>query len=43
MGAKVSVLISVFNPGEFIARCIESLLAQTMTPGDLEVIFVNDG
>jgi glycosyltransferase involved in cell wall biosynthesis len=43
MGAKVSVLISVFNPGEFIARCIESLLRQTMTPGDLEVIFVNDG
>jgi glycosyltransferase involved in cell wall biosynthesis len=43
MGAKVSVLISVFNPGGFIARCIDSLFAQTMTPGDLEVIFVNDG
>lgn len=43
MGTKVSVLISVFNPGEFITRCIESLLRQTMTPGDLEVIFVNDG
>jgi poly(ribitol-phosphate) beta-N-acetylglucosaminyltransferase len=43
MGAKVIVLISVFNPGRFIARCIESVLAQTMTPGDLEVIFVNDG
>jgi glycosyltransferase involved in cell wall biosynthesis len=29
MGAKVSVLISVFNPGEFIARAIESLFMPT--------------
>ena len=43
MGAKVTVTVSVFNPGEFIAPCIESLLSQTMPPGDLEVIFVDDG
>jgi poly(ribitol-phosphate) beta-N-acetylglucosaminyltransferase len=43
MGAKVTVVIAVFDPGEVIAPCIESLLGQTMPPGDLEVIFVDDG
>jgi poly(ribitol-phosphate) beta-N-acetylglucosaminyltransferase len=43
MGAKVTVAVSVFNPGEFITPCIDSLLGQTMAPGDLEVIFVDDG
>jgi glycosyltransferase involved in cell wall biosynthesis len=40
---KVSVVIPVWNPGRFIDRCIESLLAQTMPPGEFEVLFMDDG
>jgi poly(ribitol-phosphate) beta-N-acetylglucosaminyltransferase len=39
----VSVIIPVYNPGEFIEPCIESLLAQSLPPDRYEVIFVNDG
>ncbi|MGI5229528.1 glycosyltransferase family 2 protein [Actinoallomurus sp. CA-142502] len=38
---KVSVIIPVYNTGEDISRCAESVLAQTMD--DYEVIFVDDG
>lgn len=38
---KVSVVIPVFNTGEDISRCVESVLAQTMD--DYEVIFADDG
>jgi poly(ribitol-phosphate) beta-N-acetylglucosaminyltransferase len=40
---KVSVIVPVFEPGERIDRCIESLLEQSMAPGEYEVIFVDDG
>jgi poly(ribitol-phosphate) beta-N-acetylglucosaminyltransferase len=40
---KVSVIVPVFNPGERIDRLIESLLGQSMAPGDYEVVFVDDG
>jgi glycosyltransferase involved in cell wall biosynthesis len=40
---KVSVVVPVFNPGEHIAECVESLLAQTMPADELELIFVDDG
>ena len=40
---KVSVVVPVFNPGEHIAACVESLLAQTMPADELELIFVDDG
>ena len=42
MSAKVSVVIPVFNPGPYIEPCIDSLLTQTMSPDDLEIIFVDD-
>ncbi|MCW2865287.1 MAG: cell wall biosynthesis glycosyltransferase, partial [Actinoallomurus sp.] len=38
---KVSVIIPVYNTGEDLARCVESVLAQTMD--DYEVIFADDG
>jgi len=38
---KVSVIIPVYNTGEDLDRCAESVLAQTMD--DYEVIFVDDG
>ena len=39
----VSVIVPVFNPGADIDDCIESLLGQTLAPGKLELIFVDDG
>jgi poly(ribitol-phosphate) beta-N-acetylglucosaminyltransferase len=40
---KVSVVVPVFDPGTSIEPCIASLLAQTMPPEDVELIFVDDG
>ena len=43
MRPAVSVVVPVFNPGPDVDRCLESLLGQTLAPGKLEVIFVDDG
>jgi poly(ribitol-phosphate) beta-N-acetylglucosaminyltransferase len=40
---EVSVVVPVFDPGEQLAPCVDSLLAQTLAPGTLELIFVDDG
>lgn len=37
----VSIIVPVYNGEKFIARCVESVLAQTYT--DFELILVNDG
>ncbi|MFD7072178.1 glycosyltransferase family 2 protein [Streptomyces sp. NPDC059913] len=43
MPVKVSVVIPVYNPGEYITPCIDSLLRQTLPAEEFEVLFVNDG
>lgn len=43
MGVKVSVVISVHNPGAGADACIRSVLEQTMRADSYEVIFVDDG
>ncbi|HEX4760394.1 MAG TPA: glycosyltransferase family 2 protein, partial [Thermoleophilaceae bacterium] len=40
---KVSVIVPVFNPGEYIDDCITSLLGQSLKPHEYEAIFVDDG
>jgi glycosyltransferase involved in cell wall biosynthesis len=41
MMSKVSVVIPVYNQGQYLARAIESVLNQTYA--DVEVVVVNDG
>ena len=43
MPVKVSVVVPVYNPGEFIDPLISSLLGQTMSRQEYEVVFVDDG
>lgn len=38
---KVSVIVPVFNKAKYVGKCIESILAQTLS--DIELIIVNDG
>ncbi|MGI8457405.1 MAG: CDP-glycerol glycerophosphotransferase family protein [Propionibacteriaceae bacterium] len=40
---KVSVVIPVYNPGEFITACVDALLDQSLSTHEYEVIFVDDG
>ncbi len=43
MALDVSVIVPVYNPGEYIEPCIQSLVAQSLPPERYEVIFVDDG
>lgn len=38
---KVSVIVPVYNTAEYVGRCIDSILAQTLQ--DIELIMVDDG
>jgi poly(ribitol-phosphate) beta-N-acetylglucosaminyltransferase len=40
---KVSVVIPVYNPGEYFTPCIESLRSQSLSPDEFEIICVDDG
>ncbi len=38
---KVSVIVPVYNTSQYLAKCLDSLLDQTL--GEMEIIVVNDG
>ncbi|MFL5679030.1 MAG: glycosyltransferase family 2 protein [Chloroflexota bacterium] len=40
---KVTVVVPVYNPGEYLERCVASILGQTLPPDQYEAIFVDDG
>jgi glycosyltransferase involved in cell wall biosynthesis len=40
---KVTVVVPLYNPGLYFDPCLDSLLAQTMSPDDLEILLVDDG
>jgi len=40
---KVSVIVAVYNQEKYIGRCLRSLLHQTMSHVDYEIIVVDDG
>ena len=40
---KVSVIVPVYNTGEYLPRCLDSLVSQTMPAEELEIIAVDDG
>lgn len=41
MGARVSVIVPLYNKERYIGRCLDSILAQTLR--DFEVVVVDDG
>ena len=43
MTVKVSVVVPVYNPGQYIEPCVSSLVGQSLRPEELELIFVDDG
>lgn len=40
---KVSIVVPVYNAGDHLQRCAPSLLQQSMSPREYEVIYVDDG
>ena len=41
--AKLSIIIPVFNVAQYLPRSLDSILQQNLTPGEVEVILINDG
>lgn len=40
---KLSVIVPVYNHEKYIARCLRSLIKQSMSRKDYEIIVINDG
>ena len=40
---KVSVIVPVYNPGQYLQRCIDSIVGQSLPSAEYEAIFVDDG
>ena len=40
---KVSVVVPLYNAGPYAQPCLDSLLGQTLPPGELEILLVDDG
>src|SRR5215213_9039611 len=40
---RVSLIVPVYNAGPYLRECLESIAAQDLPAGDLEVVLVDDG
>lgn len=40
---KVSVIVPVYNVEEFLAKCLDSLVNQTIDKNEMEILCINDG
>ena len=40
---KVSVIVPVYNPGDYLRDCLDSLVRQTINKDEMEVLLVDDG
>ena len=40
---KLSIIVPIYNVSDYIVRCANSLVNQTASSEDYEVVFVNDG
>jgi glycosyltransferase involved in cell wall biosynthesis len=40
---KVSIVVPVYNAGEYVERCAPSLLGQSLGPQSYEIVYVDDG
>ncbi len=40
---KVSVIVPVYNPGEYLQRCLDSLIKQSINKNEIEVLLIDDG
>jgi len=40
---KLSIVVPLYNKEKYIDRCVQSLLAQDMSPSEYEIIIVDDG
>ncbi|WP_299362442.1 glycosyltransferase [Winogradskyella sp.] len=40
---RLSIIIPLYNSGEFLPTCLDSLLRQGLDPNDYEILIINDG
>ena len=40
---RVSVIVPIYNGSEYLRKCLDSLLKQTIESNQMEVLLVNDG
>ena len=40
---KLSIIVPVYNVADYLAKCLDSLLAQDLPQNEYEIIVVNDG
>ena len=43
MGLKLSVIVPIYKVEQYLAKCVESLLNQDLSPEEYEIILVDDG
>ena len=42
-GCKFSVVVPVYNVEKYLEKCVDSLLMQEQTEGQIEVLLIDDG